>query len=125
MELGAALALLEKAEPTATQVVRRYLTDRTGDPLDRLLRVAVDPVWKHAVKATEDLAAGKQAEAKATEHLARALDDRNKLWSDTVLPKVLPAVGLLLMVLVVWLAVQLGVAGAVSGVGGVGLPGLP
>lgn len=123
LDLGAALAELDASNRKAAAVVRAYLDRQQQEtPLNRLLAVAVDPVWRAAVEAIaeyneikqRDIEAAVQAAA-ATRDLARVYTDRTALWRDMVLPKVMPAVGILLVVFVAWIAMLLGVEDAMRG----------
>lgn len=123
MDLGAALAELDSCNPKATKVVRAYLDQRRQhEPLDRLIATAVDPVWRAAVDAVEELNQVKLRDAAIAERgiasneaIAKAYSERTALWKDVVLPKVMPAIGALLVVFVTWIAMMLGVQTPVVG----------
>lgn len=121
MDLGAALSRLEGADPEAVSVVRAYLAamqehDQDARALDRLIDVAVHPVWRSAVAATAELSAVRKREAEARHEearaalaMAKAYDDRTKLWQDAVLPKVIPILATALVAAVGGFAAWLGV----------------
>jgi len=95
-------------------VVREYLEDledryRATQALDRLVQIAVDPVWRAAAAATKELSEIRKKEAAATQAIADAYADRTALFRDALLPRLLPVLIIFFFVLVAALAIDLGV----------------
>jgi hypothetical protein len=111
LELGAALADLDRAAPQAAAIVRAYLETIEGaDPIDRLMDYAVHPYHTRAVAAYEAHLALKVEEAAMVVRRAAAYEERTKVLRDLVLPKLVPGVISIVLAVLAHLVIQAGVA---------------
>jgi hypothetical protein len=109
-ELARLLVELEKTDPDRVGRLRAHLEAlQAGNPLERLIAVVVDPVWRDAVEIAADHVAHRDKEMELERRRIAAYEARTAMFEQRVIPYTLPAVGMLLLVLVAALAVALGV----------------
>lgn len=112
--LGAALARLDVADREAASIVRAYLRNlreksQEEDGIDRLISMAVHPVWRAAIDVVGEHNAIRGREVDATIKLAQAYAERTTLWREAIIPKLVPLGVSLAAILLAALAALLGI----------------
>lgn len=109
-ELARLLVELEKTDPDRVGRLRAHLDAlAASNPLERLIAVVVDPVWREAVEVAAAHNQIRDKELELERRRIAAYEARTAMFEQRVIPFTLPAVGMLLLVLVAALAVALGV----------------
>lgn len=109
-ELARLLVELEKTDPDRVGRLRAHLEAlAAANPIERLIAVVVDPVWREAVEVVGAHNKLRDTELELERRRIAAYEARTAMFEQRVFPYTLPALGTLLLVLVAALALALGV----------------